>query len=394
MWQTVVTIVTLLLAVRGIMWQLPNGQSGLIVLALAGSALLVFPRPVLPRATLVAQVAVSTILILLIPHADESGDLVIAAWAFVQLCLFSMTLIIGGRTAVLATVGVAAFLLLTARLASGDISDGSFASPNDFNLITWTLATFGIASTVRARRQHLEAARERAVRAVQSRETEAQRRVAEERLRIARDLHDAVAHQIAVISMFTGLARTTLTTAPDQAAAALSKAQDATRSVLAELQDIVKVLRASDDEAAGLVAGVDPPAPGSGAIEDLLRSFRDIGLRVVYRETGTERPMAAAASLALYRVVQEALTNTSKYGNGSAEIEVVYGDEAVVTTIRNRVRPTRSLEEPDEPGGSGFGLIGMRERVRLVGGTISHGERDGIFVVRVELPLGDLASGR
>jgi len=230
----------------------------------------------------------------------------------------------------------------------------------------------GLASS--SRRTVVEAARERAVRAEQTRELEAARRVAQERLRIARELHDVIGHHVAVVGVQAAVASRLLESRPDDARTALEHVQDASETVLAELGALVRVLREPGEE---VPAG---PAPGLDRLDALLDEARTAGLDVVATTTGRRRALPPVVDLAAYRVVQESLTNARKHGTGTARVTIDYGPDALGLTTTNRAG--RAAEQ-----GGGFGLVGLRERVAAVGGVLAAGTSDGSFVLTARLPL-------
>lgn len=248
-------------------------------------------------------------------------------------------------------------------------------------LVAWTGIGATAGDAVRSRRAVVGAIRERAERAERTREEEARRRVAEERLRIARDLHDVVAHHIALVNVQAGVAAHVMDKRPDQAKEALAHVRAAGRSALEELRATVGLLRQSDDPEAPT-----EPAPGLDRLEDLAGTFRNAGLpvEVARADHGTDLP--AAVDLAAYRIVQEALTNVRKHAGTDARAEV-----SVV-----RVGPHIEVSVLDDgagadaaPGtGGGHGLLGMRERVGALGGTLTTGPRyGGGFRVHAILPV-------
>lgn len=257
-----------------------------------------------------------------------------------------------------------------------DVADGSI-----IGVVGGTAGAAGLGIAVRSQRQYIQAYRDRAIHAEETREAESRRRVSEERVRIARDLHDAVAHHMAVVNLYTGLARTTMGTSIEQSEAALARAQEATRAVMAEMQQIVHILR--DTDAAG--TGPRQPAPDATSIEELFSSFGDGGLELDIRTHGQPWAMSASTGLVLYRVVQEALTNAHRYGDGHAEVEIAYGERSVSLTVANRVPHPGSAVEVDGIG-TGHGLVGMRERIRMINGTLASGPELDRFVVRAVLP--------
>jgi signal transduction histidine kinase len=230
----------------------------------------------------------------------------------------------------------------------------------------------------RSRREYLAEVEARARHAEADRDAEAARRVTEERLRIARDLHDAVGHQLALIHVQAGVAEHALADPPLPATEALRHIRVASRTALAELTDTVGLLRRPGES----TAPVEPIA-GLDALDELLATFRRTGLAITTRIIGTPRPLGAAVDLTAYRVVQEALTNVCKHaGPTTVDIEVSYSADAVRLTVDNA--STATVTATDAPG---HGLIGMRERITALGGTLDAAPRHGRYRVRATLPL-------
>ncbi|MFF5702801.1 sensor histidine kinase [Streptomyces sp. NPDC012794] len=257
----------------------------------------------------------------------------------------------------------------------------------NIGIFAWTGMAAAAGDAVRSRRAFVDAIRERAERAERTREEEARRRVAEERLRIARDLHDVVAHHIALVNVQAGVAAHVMDKRPDQAKEALAHVRDASRSALNELRATVGLLRQSGDPEAPT-----EPAPGLAVLDELLDTFRHAGLPVtatVQLGTGTA-PLPAAADLAAYRVIQEALTNVRKHaGPGArAEVSVVQvGNSVEVTVLDDGGDSADSAPRQSDPGG-GHGLLGMRERAGALGGSCDAGPRyGGGFRVHATLPV-------
>lgn len=212
----------------------------------------------------------------------------------------------------------------------------------------------------------------------------ARREVAEERGRMARELHDVVAHHMSVVSVQAGLARFVFDSDPATARAALGTIGDASADALDELRRMLKVLREEDAREPG--GNPEAPMPGLARLGDLVERVRAGGVPVALRVEGTPRPLAPGVELCAYRVVQEALTNIVKHAHQAAgSVELHYGEHemtVVVTDDGEGVIPARL------PAGGGHGLIGMRERAKLYGGTISIGPRsEGGFAVRLTLPI-------
>ena len=258
------------------------------------------------------------------------------------------------------------------------------------SVLPWTALVAAVGNGLRTRRAYLAALQERAVRAERSREDEAQRRVAQERLRIARELHDVVAHHIAVVGVQSGTAQHLLHDDPAAAATALGHVRRSAAAVLSELGDILTVLREPDE--VSHADGSRAPAPGLARLDALLESFAAGGLKVDWSLHGRPRLLPATVDLIAYRVVEEALTNAMKHGTGSAHLDVDYGSTSLRLRVVNATPvPVAAGSNPSPaPGassGTGHGLLGMRERATAVGGTISAGPGQGdSFCVQAELP--------
>jgi signal transduction histidine kinase len=283
-----------------------------------------------------------------------------------------------GRLTTVATGGAAALVL-------GGVSAWSEGSlwpePRTLALVAWTGMAAAVGDAVRNRRDYVAGVVERARRAEQSREEEARRRVAEERLRIARELHDAVAHHIAVVNVQAGVAGHVLTSQPEAAEEALRQIRRATGMVLEELAAMLSVLRESD--------GPDSPtqpAPGLGQLDELVESFSASGLHITYSMSGRPQPLPPTVGLVTYRIVQESLTNAHKYGDGAVHVDLVHRSGALEIDVRNRT----PAPAPAPREGSGHGLLGMRERAAAVGGTLVAGpEPNGQYRVHATLPVRD-----
>jgi signal transduction histidine kinase len=241
----------------------------------------------------------------------------------------------------------------------------------------WIAAAILAGHAVAAHQESLAAIRERAQRAEESRDLEAQRRVTEERLRIARELHDVISHTISVINVQAGVAAHVMDQRPEQARAALNTITDASREALRELRGMLAVLRRVDEEEAR------SPAPGLADLGGLLGATRQAGLPVGLSMSGEARPLASAVELAAYRIVQESLTNALRYAlGGSAEVTLNFELGQLTVEVSNTGKPT------GEPiAGRGQGIIGMRERAAALGGTLEVRVRpEGGFRVLARLP--------
>ncbi|MFF6882258.1 sensor histidine kinase [Streptomyces sp. NPDC012421] len=252
----------------------------------------------------------------------------------------------------------------------------------NLGVFAWTGMAAAAGDAVRSRRAFVDAIRERAERAERTREEEARRRVAEERLRIARDLHDVVAHHIALVNVQAGVAAHVMDKRPDQAKEALAHVREASRSALDELRATVGLLRQTGDPEAPT-----EPAPGLAVLDGLLDSFRKAGLPVSLARSDGGRQLPAAVDLAAYRIVQEALTNVRKHAGPDARAEVsvvLVGRTVEITVLDDGAPPAGPAPEPS----GGHGLLGMRERVTALGGGLTAAPRyGGGFRVQAILPL-------
>jgi signal transduction histidine kinase len=275
------------------------------------------------------------------------------------------------RTTLLTTVVTAVVYGVTMTAVDGVFGDRTAT------LLAFICAAAAVGLAVRSQRAAVAAAEERARQAEATREEEAVRRVTDERLRIARELHDVVAHHISVINVQAGVARHLLDSSPEQARAAMGLVRESSRTVLAEMSTVLGLLRTGEDD-----EHPTAPAPGLDQVGALVESMRRAGLDVTARTTGQSYPLPQIADLTAYRVLQESLTNALKHGTGTAHLELDYGAAAVTVEVRN----PPGTGGPPAPGG-GHGLVGMRERVAAVDGRFTAGAApDGSFTVCVEIP--------
>jgi len=215
-------------------------------------------------------------------------------------------------------------------------------------------------------------------------EQDARRRIDEERLRIARELHDVVAHTMATINVQAGVAAHVLPTKPEAAADALQAIKTASKEGLRELRAILNVLRQADD--------ADPvqPAPGLAQLDALVEGARRAGLPITLTVTGAPFPLPAAVDLAAYRIVQESLTNVIRHaGPAAATVSVSYHPDELVIDVTD----TGHGPKPAAGVTAGHGQAGMRERAAAVGGTVQTGPRPGGgYQVTARLPVHGLLS--
>ncbi|MGI5425309.1 sensor histidine kinase [Streptomyces sp. CA-179760] len=276
-------------------------------------------------------------------------------------------------------IGLLTTTVLTgAAMAAGPLP---WYAQENLGIMAWAGIGATAGDAVRSRRAFIQAIRERAERAERTREEEARRRVAEERLRIARDLHDVVAHHIALVNVQAGVAAHVMDKRPDQAKEALAHVREASRSALNELRATVGLLRQSGDPEAPT-----EPAPGLDRLDELAGTFRNAGQRIEVARTDQGTALPAAVDLAAYRIIQEALTNVRKHAGPQAKAEVSV--VRVGANIEITVLDDGTGENQAPADGGGHGLLGMRERVTALRGTLTTGPRyGGGFRVHAILPV-------
>jgi signal transduction histidine kinase len=213
-------------------------------------------------------------------------------------------------------------------------------------------------------------------------EQDARRRVDEERLRIARELHDVVAHTMATINVQAGVAVHVLSSRPEAAAESLQAIKAASKEGLKELRAILNVLRQADD------ADPTQPTPGTAQLETLIAGARQAGLETTFTVTGDQVPLPAAVDLAAYRIVQESLTNAIRHaGPATAAVSLGYHHDELRIDVTDTGRGQSVSAATGQSGG--HGLAGMRERAAAVGGTVETGPGPGGgFRVAARLPFG------
>ena len=238
------------------------------------------------------------------------------------------------------------------------------------------LFLLAVAEVIRARSQ-------RAAALEHSRQEELRRRAGEERMRIARDLHDVVAHNISVINVQANTALHLMDRQPDRARSALTTINEVSGQALVELRSVLGVLRAVDEGAPRA------PAPGLARLGDLADTAAAAGLAVRVEESGQSVPLPADVDLAAYRIVQEALTNSARHSGGTkATVRIVYGEDALMVDVQDDGAPRPPGRPPGPPRGAGSGIAGMTERAAALGGTLQAGPRPGGgFAVQARLPL-------
>ncbi|MGW4460689.1 sensor histidine kinase [Micromonospora sp. NPDC004704] len=249
-----------------------------------------------------------------------------------------------------------------------------------FTNVLIALVCFFVGRTVHARRATIRALEERARVAEENQRSMADQAVADERRRIARELHDVVAHHVSVMSVLATGARRVLPRDPAAADEALDSIAETGRTTLRELRRLLDVLRTDDAEPAADLT----PQPGLAGLESLVDQVREAGLPVTLRVDGVPAPLEPSLALTVFRIVQEALTNALKHaGTATAQVRLTFGVYWLVVEILDTGRGP-SLD----PNLAGHGLVGMRERVALYGGTLRTGPRPGGgFRVYAKVPM-------
>lgn len=248
--------------------------------------------------------------------------------------------------------------------------------------MVFAVGTFFVARTVAYRTRHADEMRERAHEVEQRRDDDVRRAAEAERTRIARELHDVIAHSVGVMVVQAGAAERVLDRDPEAAVAALRSVQATGRQAIAEMARLVSILREGGEEV-GLA-----PQPGIDDVTALVEETRRFGIPVELEVSGRAQAVAPALGLTVYRIVQEALTNIRKHAGGArATVRLSYSPGAITTEVRDTGAGSGATPAP-RGDGTGHGLIGMRERVAMYGGTLQldHPSGGG-FVVRARLPI-------
>ncbi|MDW4906341.1 sensor histidine kinase [Streptomyces sp. ADMS] len=250
--------------------------------------------------------------------------------------------------------------------------------------IAYVLVPVATGSARRMRHAYLDAVHTRAEHAERTRDEEARHRVTEERIRIARELHDVVAHHLALANAQATTAAHLARSNPEQTRRMLNDLTGTTSSALRELKATVGLLRHADDVDAPL-----EPAPGLSRLPELVDTVRSAGVGVALTTVGKERPLSPGVELTAFRIVQEALTNITKHAVGAtACVRLAYSADRLTITVTNNATATVPAGPAVPVPARGFGLIGMRERARSVGGRLEAGHRpEGGYEVSTALPL-------
>ena len=241
--------------------------------------------------------------------------------------------------------------------------------------------------TLRRRRARWAELQARAERLEREREEEARRAVTEERLRIARELHDVIAHSMSVIAVQSAVGNHVIDSQPAEARQALAAIEATSRSALTEMRRLLGVLRQEGEPRGSLT-----PAPGLADLSALAGQVRDAGLTVWINVDGQRGPVPPGIDLSAYRIIQEALTNVIKHAAAApASVTIRYRPDSVTVEIADQGAGAPAVGVPAPRAGSGHGIIGMRERVAVFGGEFSAGPgADGGFRVRACFPIAEV----
>lgn len=338
-----------------------------------------------PVATLVAVVAAESLHLVLVPYIDPGQAVPVAMGAYQPVPLATMAAawtLASRRSRTIGWIGGggSAVVLLVISVVARPIS-----------LLATDLVMFQLVLIATAAGSIVTGRRERAERARQDRRDEVRRQVVAERLRIARDLHDALAHHLTVVNAQAGVARYLLTSDSAAAASALSGISEQTRKALDELRATIGLLRYDADDGAPESTADDVellgPVPSLDHVDHLLQGFRAAGAEASMTIAGTPRPLPTNVDVTAYRIVQEALTNAAKHAAG-AEARVLLTWSADELDVQVRNAPPQLQVEAASVAGSGHGLIGMRERAHACGGKVTAGPSpDGGYLVHAVLPI-------
>jgi signal transduction histidine kinase len=306
------------------------------------------------------------------------------------LAVLAVPLAVYGVAAASASPGTAAGIgAAVATIEAGALSG---AGGPDWGAALMALAAAGwlAGENTRSRRAHLEGVLERAAEREREREQQARQAGAEERLRIARELHDVVAHAMSIIAVRSGVARLVIDVRPDEAHEALGIIEGTSRQALAELRLLVGVLRGHETQDADANR---EPAPGLADLPGLIGRINEAGVSVGLRVEGEPRRLAPGVDLSAYRIVQEALTNVVRHAApAAAELTVRYQPDEVVIEVTDDgcARAARPVGRAQD--GSGHGIAGMRERAAVYGGRLVAEPTASGFRVLARIPTGQAVS--
>ena len=320
-----------------------------------------------PLTVLAVTVIAETLLLIFRPGAGAPVGVIVALYTVAAYCERRVSI----RAAALAALPITVAVIVNNGAHTGQVIP--------------ELAVFAIAwvvgDNIRTRRAYLAELEARAARLERERENKADRAVIEERARIARELHDVIAHNVSVMVVQAAAGEDVFDEDPGKARESLAAVASTGRAALTELRRLLGVIRAEDDRGDTAFA----PQPGLERIDELIGQVREAGLPVELSVLGEARPLPEGVGLCAYRIVQEALTNTLKHAHAStAQVHLRYVADALELQVLDDGRGTTSLNGEID----GQGLIGMRERVALFGGELTAEPRSGRgYEIRARLPL-------
>ncbi|MFD5391636.1 sensor histidine kinase [Streptomyces sp. NPDC127074] len=338
-----------------------------------------------------SPMAVTAAVVLMVGPYHAMGNVHIAVVPAGLLAVHTLA-VIGPPLRSFLTVGILLAAMVTVMTLGSNVQAGA----DMLRSSGWVLSVVVIGEAIRIHRKYIAAILERAERAERTREEEAARRVAEERLRIARDLHDLLAHSITLIGVQTSVAAHVLIADPERLdreamAKALDAMADTCRDARAELRATLQVLRGG---AGGDAEGADEedigPLPGLAGLADLAAAAEAAGVRVDLTVGVEGAELSPAVGAAAYRIVQEALTNAVRHAPGTRVRITLVRDEGELCVAAVDDGPGGDGEPLTASTEPGYGIVGMRERARSVAGTLTAGPReDGPgFAIRAALPWG------
>jgi len=330
------------------------------------SAILVACRRAVPRVAAIGAVATSGLVLLLPEYA-------VSVWVLAEIVLFSLALRAPRRW----TIGIGAthgILLYVGAIIAFRVAPYESVA---LILPVWTGAVIAFGVALRTQQEYVVAVEGRAQAVVAAREVEVKQRLGEERLRIARDLHDSVANALTVINLQASKAQRHLGDESTQTEEALRVVDEVSRQTVRELAGILSVLR--DDDTVE-----DHDLPSASNIPRLIELFTATGARVdVDLSTLADLDLTPASSTALYRIAQEALTNAQRHGAAPVTLRAGRAEDTAWLEVRNPLGPHPRPRATE----SGFGIEGMTERAALAGGSLRAEMKEDQFIVRAEVPI-------
>ena len=340
----------------------------IVALFVLGPTLSLYWRRRAPLLVLVAAMASVTI-----PDAThEIGNNASAPFAGLLVAVYASAAYTSRRDGRIAAA-IIAVMVVTTAVAIGEDVIGDIFFIGGILFTVW-----GLATVVRSRQELTQALASRTVELEHEREEKAKLAVTEERARIARELHDVVAHNVSMMVVQAGAERHAIGDERPETSEVLATIEETGRAAMAEMRRLLGMLRRSDDDLALA------PQPSLRHLGELVEQVREAGMPVDLRIEGDERALPPGIDLSAYRIVQEALTNALKHaGPARARVTVRYGESELGIEIADD-----GADAAAEASAGGHGLVGMRERVAMFGGDLATGRRrGGGYAVRARLPL-------